>query len=216
VRTTATDSIIDLAEKTAALPSVRIAEVVLQTARLDEMKSWYKAILGRPWTVENEPQPETAVTSAQGDGGKQVHASRVRSSFMVLDIDGEATPFGQILALFQLPGIGLEPHNDPGLNHLQFKHRGLAELVDRVAILERGGLRPHRTANHGPVMSFYYRDPDKNVVELCCNNFPNFASWLDFFESEQFKRNPSGKDLDFDEFIRRHVSGASLEDLAAL
>ena len=206
----------EIARKTAALPSVRIAEVVLQTARFDDQKIWYPAILGRPWSIENDPSKAATIAGEHGDGGKQVHASRIRSCFMILDKDAEAVPYGQLFALFEIPGVTLELGKDPGLNHLQFKHTGMRELVERVEILAASGLTPHRCANHGPVTSFYYRDPDQNVVELCCNNFPTFDAWLAFFDSEQFKSNPSGIDMDLDNFLRRYHSGMALEELVRI
>ncbi len=203
----------DIARATAALPSVRIAEVVLQTGRFEELKSWYPAVLGAPWSLENDPQKAAEIAGHHGDGGKQVHASRIRSCFMILDKDKEAVPYGQLFALFEIPGTGLELGKDPGLNHLQFKHASLADLVVRVEILRDAGLRPHRSANHGPVTSFYFRDPDKNVVELCCNNFPTFTEWLAYFDSPEFKSNPSGFDMDFDDFLREYHRGAAGNEL---
>ena len=206
----------ELARRTAELPSLRIAEIVLQTSRFDELKVWYRAVLGRPWSVENEPRQDTAIAGEHGDGGKQVHASRVRSCFMIMDLDGAAAPYGQLFALFGLPNIGPSPTGDPGLNHMQFKHGGLEALMTRVELLLAAGLRPHRSANHGPITSFYYRDPDQNVVELCCNNFPTFAEWVAYFESAAFKRNPSGIDLDFDEYLARYRAGTPAADLLRL
>jgi catechol 2,3-dioxygenase-like lactoylglutathione lyase family enzyme len=202
-----TESLAGLAARTAELPSLRIAEIVLQTGRFDELKNWYRAVLGRPWSVENEPAQTATIALEHGDGGKQVHASRVRSCFMIMDLESAAEPYGQLFALFQLPGIGSEPTHDPGLNHMQFKHCGLDALMARVELLLDAGLRPHRSANHGPITSFYYRDPDKNVVELCCNNFPSFAEWIAYFASPEFKRNPSGEDMHFEDFLMRYRQG---------
>jgi catechol 2,3-dioxygenase-like lactoylglutathione lyase family enzyme len=203
----------ELATRTARLPSLRIAELVLQTSRLDELKRWYAAVLGRPWSVENEPRAATVIDGEHGDGGKQVHASRVRSAFMIMDADAPAMPYGQLFALFQLDGIGTAPTGDPGLNHMQFKHRSLQELIERVELLGEAGIVPHRCANHGPITSFYFRDPDQNVVELCCNNFPTFEEWIAYFGSPQFKRNPSGIDLNAQDFVRDFRGGKSLAEL---
>lgn len=205
-----------LAATTARLPSLRIAEIVLQTGQFQRLKDWYRAVLGRPWSVENEPRPATAIAGQHGDGGKQVHASRVRSCFMILDKEAAATPYGQLFALFEIGGLASEPGKDPGLNHMQFKHAGMPELIERVELLREAGLVPHRSANHGPITSFYYRDPDQNVVELCCNNFATFEEWIAYFDSDGFKANPSGIDLDFSEFLARYRSGAPLEALVRI
>lgn len=211
--TTSTPDLAALAARTRSLPSLRIAEVVLQTGRIDELKPWYVAVLGRPWSVENEPAPASAIANQHGDGGKQVHASRVRSCFMILDAEQAAVPYGQLFALFGLPGIGSAPGKDPGLNHMQFKHAGLAELIERVEILREAGIVPHRSANHGPVTSFYYRDPDQNVVELCCNNFESLDDFVAYLDSEAFKRNPSGIDLVLEDFLARFHRGEPKAEL---
>lgn len=209
----ATSGLDALARATARLPSLRIAEIVLQTSRYQDIKDWYRAVLGRPWSVENEPKAALAIEGQHGDGGKQVHASRVRSSFMILDLDAAATPYGQLFAVFEIAGIGSEPTRDPGLNHMQFKHASLDSLIERVEILRDAGVVPHRSANHGPITSFYYRDPDRNVVELCCNNFATFEEWQAYFDSPGFKRNPSGIDVDFHAFLARFRSGVAPEEL---
>lgn len=206
----------DLAKATAHLPSLRIAEIVLQTGRYQAIKDWYRAVLGRPWSIENEPKPDVSIEGQHGDGGKQVHASRVRSSFMILDKEAAATPYGQLFAVFEIPGIGSVPGKDPGLNHMQFKHGGLDDLMERVVILRDAGVLPHRSANHGPITSFYYRDPDSNVVELCCNNFATFDEWQAYFDSAAFKRNPSGIDLDFHAYLARYQGGEAHEALLKL
>lgn len=210
---TTTPDLDTLAQATAHLPSLRIAEIVLQTSRYQAIKDWYRAVLGRPWSVENEPKAALKIEGQHGDGGKQVHASRVRSSFMILDLDEAASPYGQLFAVFEIAGIGSGPTGDPGLNHMQFKHASLAGLIERVEILRNAGVRPHRSANHGPITSFYYRDPDHNVVELCCNNFDTFEAWQAYFESPGFKRNPSGIDLEFDAFLARYRSGIDTAEL---
>jgi hypothetical protein len=65
----------------------------------------------------------------KGDGGKQVHASDVRCSFMFLD---RSLPYGRMFAIFEIPGVGAEPTIDPGLNHMQFKHIGVTDLIERA------------------------------------------------------------------------------------
>jgi catechol 2,3-dioxygenase-like lactoylglutathione lyase family enzyme len=205
-----------LASATSRLPSLRIAEIVLQTNQFAALKSWYSAVLGRAWDIENDPKRAAAIAGEHGDGGKQVHASRVRSCFMILDKDAAAAPYGQLFALFEIAGVGTEPTKDPGLNHMQFKHANMADLVTRIELLRDAGIVPHRSANHGPITSFYYRDPDRNVVELCSNNFETFDEWLAFFDSDQFKANPSGIDIDMAEFLGRYHSGLQLADLVRI
>lgn len=196
--------------KTLALPT--ISEIVLQTSQFALMRDWYRSVLGRDWVHEAGPS-NTKIQNEHGDGGKQVHASRVQACFMILDIEAPAEPPGQLFALFGMSGIRRSPTKDPGLNHLQFKHRSRSELLRRASMLRAAGVMSHRAANHGPVTSFYYKDPDQNVVELCANNFPTMAEFHAYLTSAAFKTNPSGYDFDFDAALEKFEAGLPLEEV---
>lgn len=202
-----------LRDKTRSLPRPWVSEIVLQTNQYDLMRLWYEAVLGGEWFVENAPDPSVKVENHHGDGGKQVHAKDVRSCFMRLPT---VEPYGQILALFELTWLSHAPAKDPGINHLQFKHADLNTLITRVELLRDAGLDPHRSANHGPMTSFYFRDPDENILELCVDNFKTPAEMLQIIRSPAFRANPSGIDFDRDDFIRRYRSGEKEADLLKL
>ena len=77
-------------------------------------------------------------------------------------------------------------------------------------------LRPHRSTNHGPMTSFYYRDPDGNNVELAAQNFPTFEAMSAFMASAAFRSNPPGQEIDSEEFVARYRRGEKIEDLTRL
>ncbi|HWK60804.1 MAG TPA: hypothetical protein VNT00_05250 [Eoetvoesiella sp.] len=208
--TTAPADLAGLKEKTAGLPEIRISEVVLQTSQFDRMGQWYEAVLGNKWSVVNTPKDAATEKQATANGNKQVRASDVRSSFMFID---KSLPYGQLFAIFEIPFVGEAPTTDPGLNHMQFKHVDIPALMERVKLLEKHGIVPHRCANHGPISSFYYYDPDKNIVELCSNNFQTQESFLGYFQSQAYRNNPSGIELDYKEFVARFDSGVPVEEL---
>lgn len=202
----------ELAARTAPLSPPRISELVLQTAQFDLMRSWFRAVLGLEWSIDN--QGSLPGRRAQfKDSPKQVRASDVRSCFMFLD---RSMTQGQVLALFELPELGVGPSRDPGLNHVQFRDTNVPALFDRVELLLEHGIEAHRAANHGPMTSFYFCDPDKNVVELCANNFDSPERMFSFINSDAFKRNPSGVEIDVRAFIARYRSGEPLEQLLRL
>lgn len=202
-----------LKAQSQAIATPWISEVVLQTAQFDRMKLWYEAVLGADWSFENKPDPNVSVPHHHGDGGKQVHAKDVRAVFMRMP---STHPHSMTFAIFELKHLAPAPDKDPGLNHMQFKHPDLATLVQRVEALRDAGIHPHRSANHGPITSFYFRDPDENIVELCLDNFATPAEMMAFTRSEAFRRNPSGVDLDRDEFLTRYHAGTPKEELLAI
>ena len=202
-----------LKEQTAALKKPWVSEIVLQTNQYDLMKLWYESVLGIDWFMENIPNADVHVENHHGDGGKQVHAKDVRACFARLDM---APPFSTTLALYEHTWLDRTPSSDPGLNHMQLKHDDIETLIRRVELLRDTGIHPHRSANHGPITSFYYRDPDENIIELCLNNFATPQEMAAFVRSERFQANPSGIDLDRDEFVARYRAGTPLDELLAI
>lgn len=207
------EALTKLKAQTSQLALPWVSEIVLQTNQFDLMKAWYEGVLGGHWFVENTPDPEVAVENHHGDGGKQVHAKDVRACFMRLPT---VDPYGQVIALFELDWLAKAPGNDPGINHMQLKHHNLDALITRLEHLRDAGIDPHRSANHGPMTSFYYRDPDENIIELCIDNFKTQAEMMEIISSPTFRANPSGIDFDRDGFIQRYRSGVPERELLKL
>ena len=90
-----------------------------------------------------------------------------------------------------------------GLHHMQLMAADLDALCDKYEELRARGMRPHRSTDHGPFTSFYYRDPDGNNVEITAQNFPSMAAMVEFMASDEFKANPSGDEIDAEAYIAR-------------
>jgi catechol 2,3-dioxygenase-like lactoylglutathione lyase family enzyme len=195
---------------TLDLPPMRMSEIVLKTSRYDEMKAWYQGVLGIAPFYEHVPSAPAATAARDG---RQERASDLRLCFIRLHLEH---PYAQVLAIFDVPGTRAEPTGDPGLHHMQFRNPAMDDLFARYDRLKALGIRPHRTANHGPGTSFYYRDPDRNIVELSANNFATVEEYRAFFTSEGYRRNPSGIEIDPDAYIARYRSGTSLADLVKI
>ena len=58
-----------------------------------------------------------------------------------------------------------------GLQHVAFEYASLDNLLGTYIRLKELGILPTWAADHGLAMSFYYEDPDKNIVELTINNY---------------------------------------------
>lgn len=194
---------------TSNLTSMRISEIVLKTARFDELKLWYQDVLGVAPFYEHNPSGG----SKAAQPGSQERASDIRLCFIRLYLDH---PYTQVLAIFEVPGTREAPSGDPGLHHMQFRNAAMEDLFTRYDRLKAAGVHPHRTANHGPGTSFYYRDPDGNVVELSASNFATAEEYKAYFTSESYKRNPSGIEIDADDYIARFRRGTPLSELVKI
>lgn len=189
------------------LAPMRLSEVVLKTGRYVEMRAWYQMVLGIAPFYEYTPKgkPERL------PGQTQERASDIRLSFFRLHLEH---PYAQVVALFEIPGTRTDPTGgDPGLHHMQLRCPDMAQLFTRYERLKAAGARPHRTANHGPGTSFYYRDPDGNIVEISANNFPTLPDYLAYFESDAYRANPSGIEIDADDYLARFRAGTPLAEL---
>lgn len=194
----------------AGLAPMRMSEIVLKTARFEEMKAWHQGVQGVAPFFESSPSgPKRELKP-----GEQERASDIRLCFIRLHLEH---PYAQVLAIFEVPGTRAAPAGgDPGLHHMQFRNATMDDLFARYERLKALGIRPHRTANHGPGTSFYYRDPDQNIVELSANNFATVEEYKAFFTSEGYKRNPSGIDIDADAYVARYRSGTPLAELVKI
>jgi hypothetical protein len=99
---------------------------------------------------------------------------------------------------------------------MQLMCGSIKELVEKYEELRGQGLQPHRSANHGPMTSFYYRDPNGNNVEITAQNYPTFELMSEFMSSDAFKSNPSGAEINPEEFVARHRAGTLIEELLRL
>lgn len=183
---------------TADLDRLRISEVVLKTSQFDTLRQWYVDVLGIEPFYERRPE------KTGGEKGDYLRASDVALCFFRLHID---YPYTQVLAIFEVPNLESGQRSEPGLHHIQLRHSSLETLFDRYERLKAAGFKPHRTANHGPVTSFYYFDPDGNNVELSGPNFDTEAEYFTYFESESYRTNPSGIEVDVEDYVGRFRNG---------
>ncbi len=175
--------------------ALKISETILKTGRLDAMKAWYENLLQVVPFFEHAP----AEGAKPGDFGGQTRASDLRMCFFRLSLD---YPHTQTIGIFEEPGTGLDAVKDaPGLHHMQLMAQTLDDLCAHYKRLRASGLAPHRSADHGPMTSFYYRDPDGNNVEITAQNFPTLEAMVAFMASPAFKANPSGNEIDPERFV---------------
>lgn len=117
------------------------------------------------------------------------------------------------IAIAALPGLRDRPANAVGLDHLAFTYAGLPELVHTYERLRKEGLAPSTAIHHGPTLSLYYLDPDRNQVELLIDVLTTPEELTRFFESGHFTTNPIGVLFDMDELCKRFHAGEPVEEL---
>ena len=119
------------------------------------------------------------------------------------------------IAIARLPQLADRPPNAVGFDHIAFTYGTPDDLFATYERLKSIGIEPFWTINHGPTISFYYHDPDKNRVELQFDIQEDAAAANEWFEQSDFGVNPIGVKFDADDLIRRYRAGENREDLFA-
>ncbi len=100
-----------------------------------------------------------------------------------------------------------------GLDHVAYQYRDFGELASTYLRLKEPGTLPYWVTNHGPITSFYYRDPDGNGLELQVDNFDTREAMLDWMKYGDFAENPIGVDFDPDRVIEEYRAGVPFAEL---
>ena len=177
---------------------MRFGEVVLKTSQYEALKSWYSQVLDTKPIFESERREDLGPGSM-----RQMCTIRPYSEF----------PFTETLVILDFAELRPNDQTVSGMDHFQMQFASIDHLFARYEALAAHGIVPTRSANHGPSTSFYYRDPDGNRVELSVKNYATEAETLEFMQSESFRRNPAGIDVDPAEYVGRYRKGVSLEEL---
>ncbi|MGE5268891.1 MAG: VOC family protein [Thiohalocapsa sp.] len=178
--------------------AMRFGEVVLKTSQYEALKAWYSQVL------DAKPMFESQRREDLGPGTmRQMCTIRPYAEF----------PFTETLVILDFAELQENNQTVSGMDHFQMQFGSIDDLFDRYEALAAHGIVPTRSANHGPATSFYYRDPDGNRVELSVKNYATEAETLAFMQSEAFRRNPAGIDVDPAEYVGRYRAGVPLEQL---
>lgn len=162
----------------------KFSHIVLRTPRFAEMRDFYMKLLGAHPAFENE-----------------------QVCFMTYDDEHHR------IGLINWPHLAPIDPKRAGLEHVAFTYAELPSLLAAYAYNKDEGVLPFWTINHGPTISFYYRDPDGNKVELQYDVFPDTAGVEAFFASGAYDENFMGIIFDPDKMIADWEAGVPLEDL---
>ncbi len=194
----------ETATHTNAIAAPRFSEVVLKTSRFSEVKAWYETVLGVKAFFVRSDAKEPSWTGAYNIAFIRVY---------------HVHPYTEVLGIFEIPAVAGQADGqkgEPGMHHMQLRFASLEDLFSRFESLRAIGMTPERAYNHGPGTSFYYRDPDGNMVELSGVNYPDEADYLAYYRSEAYKRNVSGIEIDPAEYVSRYRKGTPREELVRI
>ena len=178
-------------------PPSKLAHIVLQTNRIDEMQQWYCTVLS----------------------ARIIHDASPFISFISYDDEHHRIAFLNPGPLAERePGAGgpAAAGREAGLHHVAFTFASLGDLLENYRRLKAAGIRPYWCVNHGPTTSMYYRDPDRNQVELQIDNFETADDGRAYMESPSFRKNPVGVEFDPEALDARLRAGASVKELTLL
>jgi catechol 2,3-dioxygenase len=100
-----------------------------------------------------------------------------------------------------------------GLHHVAYEYDSLDELLHTYSRAKRAGIEPEWTVNHGPTMSFYYRDPDGHGIELQVDNCDHdLGRWMEIIEGP-FQLNQMGINVDPEKIIAARTRGVGAEEI---
>jgi catechol 2,3-dioxygenase-like lactoylglutathione lyase family enzyme len=168
----------------AAIAPDLFAHFVLRTANLPSMRDWYATILNARVVFQND-----------------------LICFLTYDDEHHR------LALINVPGLVAPAPDAWGLAHVAYTYRCVHDLLATYVRLRDAGIRPVRPINHGPTLSFYYKDPDGSAVELQVDAFPSKAEAAGFFDTQAFRDNPIGVLVDPEDLVRAWEAGVPEADL---
>jgi catechol-2,3-dioxygenase len=178
-------------------PPIKLAHIVLQTNRIDEMQGWYCKVLS----------------------ARVIHDASPFISFISYDDEHHRIAFLNPGPLTERePGVGgpVAAGRESGLHHVAFTFASLKDLLENYRRLSAIGIRPYWCVNHGPTTSMYYQDPDKNQVELQIDNFATAEQGRAYMESPSFRKNPVGVEFDPEVLDARFRSGESIKELTLI
>jgi len=172
--------------QTDAIKPMKLAHFVVKTTKYKEVVDWYQNVLGM-----------------------EITAASPAATFLYFDDEHHR------MAVLNLPGLLPNWRGAAGVDHVAFTYDSVSSLLQNYERLKAMGIEPVWPVNHGATLSFYYKDPDGNVIELQVDVFESREETNAFLEDGRFAINPIGIDVDPNDLLARWKQGASHEELTA-
>jgi catechol-2,3-dioxygenase len=119
------------------------------------------------------------------------------------------------IALTAVPGLkdDDEKVTRTGMHHTAFEYATLDDLLASYLRLKNEGILPGACLDHGPTLSFYYVDPDENMVELQADNYGDWEQSTAFVRTEAFAANPIGEFVDPEQIVAARREGLTRSEI---
>jgi catechol-2,3-dioxygenase len=159
----------------------------LKTTRLDELIEWYGAVVGAEVTFRD-------ATGAWLTNDAANHR----------------------IALLAFPGFVDDPEKDTrtGMHHSAFEYNSFEDLNASYVRMRELGIEPDICIDHGMTLSYYYKDPDGNHVELQVDTFGDWSASKEWMRtSNEFAANPIGVFVDPAVIAQAAAAGESFADI---
>lgn len=165
------------------------AHVVLQTRKIDEMISWYQAVMEFDVRFRH---PVMAFLCFDEE-----HHRIALINLMAIDPEGARELSAQMGTL----------------EHVAFTYASAKELLNNYERLKKMGKLPFWSVHHGMTLSLYYQDPDGNRVECQVEAYADAEQANAFLATEVFMKNPIGVTFDPEVLLEKMRKGASEAEL---
>jgi catechol-2,3-dioxygenase len=120
------------------------------------------------------------------------------------------------IALLAFPGFVEDPDKDTrtGMHHSAFEYERFEDLNASYLRLHERGIEPDICIDHGMTLSYYYKDPDGNHVELQIDAFGDWAASREWMRtSPEFHANPIGVFVDPARIAEQAAAGEAFADI---
>ncbi|ANB72178.1 hypothetical protein AYM40_07220 [Paraburkholderia phytofirmans OLGA172] len=178
----------------------KLQHIALLTGNLTILLEWYGKVLGMRIVHQSDN-----TTGATEEG-----VPRVRAAFVSND------EISHRIAILEVPGLTEDPERarHHRIQHFAFEFGTLDDLLGSYVRLKALGIIPAFCVDEGPQTSFYYEDPDRNLVEINVSNYSDRWAALEHMEtSPDFARRPLGVYVDPDKLIVAREAGAAPWDM---
>ena len=163
----------------------KFAHVVIRTGQLENMLAWYEDVLGTTTIFRND-----------------------QLAFITYDDEHHR------IALVQLPWSTSEVAGISSIDHFAYTLPSFEALLNTYVYLKGKGILPVWPINHGVSISFYYRDPDGNNVELLADILENMDEAKAYMgHGDEYRNDPVGSEFDADALIEAYEAGTPLNQL---